>query len=49
MQRMIQPGAISIAVLGLACEFQRDWGQPEASRLRAIMREYFGKLKALKS
>lgn len=49
MQRMIQAGAIPISVLGLACELQRDWGRPEAERLRAIMREYFGKLKALKA
>jgi nicotinamidase-related amidase len=49
MQRMIQAGAIPISVLGLACELQRDWGRPEAERLRAIMREYFGKLRALKS
>jgi nicotinamidase-related amidase len=48
MQRMIQAGATPISVLGLACELQRDWGRPEATRLRAIMREYFGKLKGLK-
>lgn len=48
MQRMIQAGAIPISVLGLACELQRDWGRPEANRLRVIMREYFGKLKAIK-
>jgi nicotinamidase-related amidase len=48
MQRMIQAGAVPISVLGLACELQRDWGRPEANRLRTIMREYFGKLKALK-
>ena len=48
MQRMIQAGAIPISVLGLACELQRDWGRPGADRLRTIMREYFGKLKALK-
>ena len=48
MQRMIQAGAIPISVLGLACELQRDWGRPEAERLRMIMREYFGKLKHLK-
>jgi len=48
MQRMMQAGAIPITVLGLACELQRDWGGPEAERLRAIMREYFGKLKALR-
>jgi nicotinamidase-related amidase len=48
MQRMIQAGAVPISVLGLACELQRDWGRPEADRLRAVMREYFGKLKALK-
>jgi len=47
MQRMIQAGAIPITVLGLACELQRDWGRPEAERLRKIMREYFGKLKHL--
>jgi nicotinamidase-related amidase len=48
MQRMIQAGATPISVLGLACELQRDWGRPEANRLRTIMREYFGKLRALK-
>jgi nicotinamidase-related amidase len=49
MQRMIQAGAVPISVLGLACELQRDWVRPDAERLRAIMREYFGKLKALKA
>jgi nicotinamidase-related amidase len=49
MQRMIQAGAVPITVLGLACELQRDWGRPEANRLRAVLREYFGKLKALKA
>lgn len=48
MQRMIQAGAIPITVLGLACELQRDWGRPQADRLRGIMREYFGKLRALR-
>lgn len=48
MQRMIQAGAVPISVLGLACELQRDWGRPDADRLRVIMREYFGKLRALK-
>ena len=48
MQRMIQAGAIPISVLALACELQRDWGRPGAERLRIVMREYFGKLKALK-
>lgn len=48
VQRMIQAGATPISVLGLACELQRDWGRPESDRLRAIMREYFGKLKSLK-
>jgi nicotinamidase-related amidase len=43
LRRMEQAGAIPITVLGLACELQRDWGRPEADRLRAIMREYFGK------
>lgn len=49
MQRMIQAGAIPISVLALACELQRDWGRPEANRLRVVMREYFGNLKALKA
>lgn len=48
LQRMIQAGAVPITVLGLACELQRDWGRPDANRLRAVMREYFGKLKAIK-
>jgi nicotinamidase-related amidase len=48
MQRMTQAGAVPISVLGLACELQRDWGRPDAERLRAVMREYFGKLKVLK-
>jgi hypothetical protein len=37
---------VPISVLALACELQRDWGRPQAERLRAIMREYFGKLRA---
>lgn len=48
MQRMTQAGAIPISVLGLACELQRDWGRPDSEQLRVIMREYFGKLRALK-
>jgi nicotinamidase-related amidase len=48
MHRMIQAGATPISVLALACELQRDWGRPEANRLRLVMREYFGKLKAFK-
>jgi nicotinamidase-related amidase len=48
MQRMVQAGAAPITVLGLACELQRDWGRPDAERLRVIMREYFGKLRGLK-
>jgi nicotinamidase-related amidase len=48
MQRMIQAGATPISVLGLACELQRDWGRPDANRLRVIMREYFGNLKRIK-
>ncbi|MBA2960991.1 MULTISPECIES: hydrolase [Ramlibacter] len=47
MQRMVQAGAVPITVLGLACELQRDWGRPQADRLRGIMREYFGKMHAL--
>jgi nicotinamidase-related amidase len=46
--RMTQAGATPITVLGLACELQRDWGRPGADRLRAVMREYFGKLKSSK-
>ena len=49
MQRMIQAGAIPFSVLALACELQRDWRRPGAERLRVVMREYFGKLKALKA
>ena len=49
MQRMVQAGAVPITVLGLACELQRDWGRRDADRLRTIMREYFGKLAALKA
>ncbi|HEX7889608.1 MAG TPA: hydrolase [Ramlibacter sp.] len=48
MQRMIQAGVKPVSVLGLACELQRDWGRPGADRLRAVMREYFGSLRALK-
>jgi len=48
LQRMTQAGATPITVLGLACELQRDWGRPGADRLRAVMREYFGKLKTSK-
>ena len=48
IQRMTQSGATPITVLGLACELQRDWGRPGAERLRAVMREYFGKLRVLK-
>jgi nicotinamidase-related amidase len=47
IERMIQAGARPISVLGLACELQRDWGRPGAERLRAVMREYFGKMRAL--
>jgi len=49
MQRMIQAGATPISVLGLACELQRDWGRPDANRLRVIMREYFSNLRNLKA
>lgn len=49
MQRMQQAGVVPITVLGLACELQRDWARPEADRLRALMREYFGRMRALKS
>ena len=49
LRRMTQAGAVPISVLGLACELQRDWGRSGADRLRAVMREYFGRLRALKS
>jgi nicotinamidase-related amidase len=48
MQRMVQAGAKPISVLGLACELQRDWGRPGADRLRGVMREYFGAMRARK-
>jgi nicotinamidase-related amidase len=47
MQRMISAGAHPITVLSLACELQRDWGRPEADRLRRAMRSYFGTHRAL--
>ena len=49
MQRMIQVGATPITVLRLTCELQRDSRRPGADRLRAIRREYFGKLKATRA
>lgn len=49
VQRMIQAGARPISVLALACELQRDWGRPQADRLRSIMREYFSAHRALGS
>lgn len=49
MQRMIQAGAIPVSVIGLAGELQRDWGRSGADKLRAILREYFSKLKTLKA
>jgi len=49
MQRMIQAGAIPISVIGLAGELQRDWGRPESPRLRAVLREYFSRLRAVKA
>jgi nicotinamidase-related amidase len=48
IERMIEAGATPITVLALACELQRDWGRPGAERLRSVMREYFGKLRALR-
>ncbi len=48
VQRMIQAGATPITVLALACELQRDWGRPQADRLRAVMREYFASHRALR-
>jgi nicotinamidase-related amidase len=48
IERMTLAGAAPITVLGLACELQRDWGRPGAERLRSVMREYFGKLRALR-
>ncbi len=48
IQRMIQAGAVPISVIALACELQRDWGRPEAERLRVVLREYFGAHRKLK-
>ena len=45
IERMVQAGVTPISVLGLACELQRDWGRPDGNRLRAIMREYFARVK----
>jgi hypothetical protein len=41
MHRMRAAGCTPITVLSLACELQRDWGRPEADRLRGVMRAYF--------
>jgi nicotinamidase-related amidase len=49
MLRMTQAGARPITVLSLACELQRDWGRPDAERLRTTMRAYFGAHRSLKS
>lgn len=49
MQRMVQAGARPISVIGLAGELQRDWGRPESNRLRAILREYFSRMKSLRA
>lgn len=49
MQRMIQAGAIPISVIGLAGELQRDWGRPESDKLRSVLREYFSRLKAVRT
>ena len=48
VQRMIQSGATPVTVLSLACELQRDWGRAGADRLRSVMREFFGALRALR-
>jgi nicotinamidase-related amidase len=47
LERMYQAGVAPVTVLGLACELQRDWARPEADRLRAVMREYFGTMREL--
>jgi nicotinamidase-related amidase len=49
LQRMVQAGVVPISVLGLACELQRDWGRPEAERLRGIMRSYFSSHRGMAS
>lgn len=49
LQRMVQAGVVPITTLGLACELQRDWARPEADRLRALMREYFGNHRKLQA
>ncbi len=41
LQRMLQAGVVPISVLGFACELQRDWGRPQADRLRTVVRAFF--------
>jgi nicotinamidase-related amidase len=45
MQRMIQAGVVPVSVIGLAAELQRDWGRDGADRLRAVLRNYFTRLR----
>lgn len=49
MRRMVQAGVVPITVLSLACELQRDWGRPDADRLRHILRGYFAAHRALRA
>jgi methyl-accepting chemotaxis protein len=49
--RLIRPSAVALhfARCGqFTAGLSPEWGRPEANRLRVILREYFGKLKALK-
>lgn len=47
VQRMVRAGAQPITALSLASELQRDWGRPDADRLRRIFRWYFPELQKL--
>ncbi|NLU70350.1 isochorismatase family protein [Streptomyces sp. HNM0574] len=47
MQRMVHAGARPVTAISLTAELQRDWGRPDADRLRTIMRWYFPRLNDL--
>lgn len=47
VQRMVQGGAKPVTAISLAAELQRDWGRPDADRLRGILRWYFPELQRL--
>lgn len=47
MVRMTNAGAQPVTAISLVAELQRDWGRPDADKLRGIMRWYFPKLDGL--